>query len=582
MLQIAKWLRSGHPSLFFCLIVIVYGALLLPTVGRYGISWDEQTDVDIARSYISQPGGWFVGSPSDPSQARLPMFTVALAWVVLGVEGLVVGRLVSCLAGALTLVATYIYGRREYGRARGLLASCALATSPFFLSFSRIAFTETDVYVACAFAWLLVCTRALRTRRTVGPAAVTAAVLGLAISAKLTAVTITPAIVLTILAWPRGTARATRHERLSKGQFSTVAAWTAATGATVLGGWAAAPLVAPGADGVWFKALHYALALLGWTSILVWTVRHRDRAVGRWGLVCLVIPWSLLTFAVIPPVHTTNPRIVASLVGKVQDEMGPSLRFMAEAATLYIGSILLKSSPGIGLGLLAGAVAAWRGWKDQPAVRFPLLILACYSFSLLILPFAQTFYVVPLLPVLAILGVDRWCHLYARQRVLALCLGGAAVALLVVDLKLCYPDYNLNGYQYLGVRRLAGRSTIGYRSIAYTTSDGVEQAVRWMNEHARPGERVVAYVYPWHIVRAVSPDPPFAIVRGEEGSLRTGPDYVVRHINHEIRQRWAGSRLGEEVFWQPYDADLLHGNYTKVFSVQRAFGIEVASVWKKK
>ena len=154
---------------------------------RQGISWDEQTDIDIARAYLTQPDGWLRGSPSDPSQTRLPMAVVAVVYTLLRTDDLLTARLVSCFVGALTIIGVFVFCKRDFDSKTGLLAGAILATSPFFLSFAKTAFTETDIYVACAFVWLLVAMSRLRESGTVGWAAVTAVVLGLALSGKFTA-----------------------------------------------------------------------------------------------------------------------------------------------------------------------------------------------------------------------------------------------------------------------------------------------------------------------------------------------------------------------------------------------------------
>jgi len=171
--------------------------------------------------------------------------------------------------------------------------------------------------------------------------------------------------------------------------------------------------------------------------------------------------------------------------------------------------------------------------------------------------------------------------LFSKRKVLAVLVGALALVLLIVDLWSCYPDYNLNGYQWLGARYWFGRSTIGYRSIVQTTSDGVQQVAEWMNDNVRPGERVLAYLHSWHIVRATSPDPPFRIVDGRREAASTTADYVVFHINYNLKQSWAGDPFGGDVFKHLEDAAWLCENFTKVYSVQRAFGIEVACVWKR-
>jgi hypothetical protein len=163
-----------------------------------------------------------------------------------------------------------------------------------------------------------------------------------------------------------------------------------------------------------------------------------------------------------------------------------------------------------------------------------------------------------------------------------LSLGALAVVSLGVDLALCYPDYNLNGYQWLGRRVIAGRASIGYRSIIQTPSDGVQQAFEWLNENARRGERVMAYVLPWHIVQATAPKPAYYIRNGFDGWIYSNTDYVVVHINAQVRQSWWTDVSKGDVFKPPYDAAWLEAHYEKVFSVQRRFGIEMASVWRRK
>ncbi len=95
------------------LIIVLYTALLLPTIGRQGISWDEQTDILIARAYIAGPAGWFIGSNLGPSQTWLPMFTVALLYALTGTDNLLTARLLSAFVSALTIVGVYVFCARE-------------------------------------------------------------------------------------------------------------------------------------------------------------------------------------------------------------------------------------------------------------------------------------------------------------------------------------------------------------------------------------------------------------------------------------------------------------------------------------
>lgn len=586
MKNVRAWIKSvsNYPVFYLCLVLIGYAALLLPTVNRQGISWDEQTDIDIARAYLARPGGWLRGSDSDPSQTRLPMAVVAVVYTVLHTDDLMTARIVSFFMGALTIVGVYIACKRDFDDKRGLLAGAILATSPFFLSFARTAFTETDIFVACAFAWLWVAMSHLRENGTVGWAAVTAVVLGLALSGKFTVIVIFPAILFHILSFPKER----QGERLSKRDLRNGAALLVLMSAVMLLGWLHLNALDPDWREDVLLRFHFYLALGGWIAVLVWTTRHRNKSIPPLLMVGFVLVAALGTFLVLPPEHLTNPNIIGSLLGRFEHEMGWNPEFMGEAAVLHLASVVLKSSPLIGVGLLVSVIVAVLRWQTKREARFPLLVVGFYILGLVLLPLAQTFYMMPVLPILAVLAADQWLTLMSRQKTLAIAIGAAAAIVLIVDLALCYPDFNLNGYQWVGARFIGNRSTIGYRSIVQTPSDGVQQVAQWLSENAQPGDRVVAYVYPWHIIEATCPNPSFRIRRGEWNSLYALPDYVIIHINHEVRQSWAAYFTGEEnnapaesVFWEPYDVDWLHTHYSKVATVPRAFGIEMASIWER-
>ncbi len=586
------WIKSvpNQPVFCLCLILICYAALLLPTVYRQGISWDEQTDLDIARAYL-EPDGWLRGSDSDPSQTRLPMAVVAVVYALLRADDLLTARLVSCFVGALTITGVFVYCKREFDAKRGLLAGAVLATSPFFLSFAKTAFTETDIFVACAFVWLLVAISRLRESGAIGWSAVTAVTLGLALSGKFTTVVIFPAIIFHILSFANSKSDPTTRlttTRLTTRELRNGLALLALMSAAILFGWLSLNDTAPQWREEALLRLHFILALGGWSAVLVWAWRHRHKRVAPCLLTGFVLALALGTAMVVPPEHLTNPEIINSLIDRFEDEMHWSPAFMGEAAVLHLACVIFKSSPLLGVGLLVSLFTAALQWKARPEVRPLLLIVACYFLGLVLLPLAQTFYVIPVLPLLATLGADQLLTLLARRKRLAVSIGVVAMIGLIVDLALCYPDFNLNGYQWLGARYLGNRSTIGYRSVVQTTSDGVQQVAQWLNENARPGDRVVVYVYEWHVLQAVCGDSQFRLTPGQEISVRLRPDYVIVHINHTIRQSWAAFASGEannaraeSVFWTPYDEAWLRSHFTKVAAVPRAFGIEMASLWRR-
>lgn len=569
------FLRQHSLPLF--LILALYLGLVLPTVSRQGISWDEQTDLDITRAYLNQPGGWLKGSPLDPSQTRLPHASVALIYSLTGVSDLFTARLVSVLAGLLTLVGVDRYCQQHLSRAAALLATGLLATSPFYLSFARVAFTETDIYLACVLIWLLIALDRLRQKSTLGRAAVVGLLLGLGLSAKFTTLSIIPVVVYTIFQGKR----ASPPSNLPDASGWQVGGVAAAFYTLVVAGLALANTLLSGTSAAQSRYPVFLLLLIGWLLGLAWLFWHRRQTTSTALLSILIISLAFLTFLIAPPDHLTNPNILHSLLDRFQREMRFSPAFMGEAAGLHILSILFKSSPLVGFGLLLSWLLILPQWR-RPELRAPILISLFYFGGLVLLPLAQTFYVIPILPILAIFAAERFCHLAARWRWAAAALGVGAVVLLATDLAACYPDFNLNGYQWLGAHQLLGRSSIGYRSVIQTPSDGVEQVITWLNEHTAPGERVTSYLLEDHIVKAFAPNPVYRISNGFKELGRPITEYLVTEINTEIPQSWWTPKTSSAVFASPGDVAWLAEVYTKVFSVQRAFGIEMAAVWKKR
>lgn len=563
-----------RPWLPLAVLLSLYAALLLPTLSRQGISWDEQNDLWIAQAYF-QPGGWLVGSDIDPSQARLPMFVTALVYGLLGRADLLTGRWVSALVGGLTLVGVYVYARRRFGLGHAVLAAGLLAVSPFYLSFGRVAFTETDIYLACAAIWLLDSLDRLIAKPTLGRAALTGVWFGLALSTKFTALAFLPGIwyALRRAALPHSASPATSRQAL----LMTV--WLAIAG---LGSWDFGLRFPPQAYSLSVRAAHYGFTLLAWLLPLAWAARQRSQVADWRALAGFVTALGLLTFFVLPPEHLTNPEILKSLFWRAENEMAFDPAFIGEAAGLHLACIFFKSTPLIGLLMLAGWIAAALRWRQEANLEAPFWLASGYFAGLLILPIAQTFYTVPILPFLAIFAARLFWQGWQVNRRWAGVFGALTLLVWGIELIQCYPDYNLNGYQWLGVRTLFRRSTVGYRSVVQTPSDGVQQAIEWINAHAKPGESVQVYALEWHIVYAAAGEPVYRLESGFEETLNSKPDYVVIHINTLIRQSWYIKVDQGDLIRYPYDPIKLGREYEKVFSVRRAFGLEMATVWKRK
>jgi hypothetical protein len=258
-----------------------------------------------------------------------------------------------------------------------------------------------------------------------------------------------------------------------------------------------------------------------------------------------------------------------------------SLPFVPELFALHTFTIFFKSTPILGLGLLAGWIMSIAEWKRRE-LMLPLLVCLAYFSALLILPLGQTFYTVPLLPILSLLAAYQLMRLYTKRKMIS---AGLIVFGLIwwgVEMKQCYPDYHLNGYQWLGARPFFGRSSIGYRSIVYVPLDGVQQSMNWLNTHAESGQTVQLYSAPRYIVDVIAPGRTYQVADGQTDSLDSKPNYVVLHISSTIRVGTGTDSPQGDVFEYPFDVDILRRDYEKVFSVQRAFNLEVASVWSRK
>lgn len=573
-------IRNSQVWLVFLGILVCYFLLIIPTVDRLGIGWDEETDLEIAQTYMT-PRGILLGSSRDPSQTRLPMFTGAVIFHLFGTSSLSVARFTTIFVGALTLLGIFEYGKKYFSPAIGLLAVGLLAINPFFLSFSRLAFTESDIYLACSLTWLLLSVAKLVEKPTIGWAIFSGVFASLSISSKATALILVPVVAASFVVSRKILDKKATPLDAKVLPSRTIWFWTGWAVMFMLAGILISRHLNAQASPSLFHLFNYGFVSLGWFLLLVWAVRHRRFSAPPLALAAWMTGFSVLTFIILPPEHLANSEIIDALITRAGQEMEMSTSFIFELAAFHSLTILLKSTPLLGFFLLAGFFSALTQWRRSVLI-LPLLVVAVYMAGLLLLPLGQTFYTIPLLPVLSLLAADqlvRWIP--QRQKIL---LAFITVGLIWwgVEMRQCYPDYHLNGYQWVGARPLFGRSSIGYRSIVYTPSDGVQQSIEWLNHHAKAGQIAQLYVEPWHIVKATAPKPVYKIIDGRESTLSNHPDFIVIHIGSMVQQGEGNDAPLDAVFLDSFDRETLNRNYEKVFSVQRAFGLEMASIWKRK
>ena len=106
--------------------------------------------------------------------------------------------------------------------------------------------------------------------------------------------------------------------------------------------------------------------------------------------------------------------------------------------------------------------------------------------------------------------------------------------------------------------------------------------MEWLNENAEAGQVALLYLEPWFLVKELAPDAAYEYRSGFDESLNAKPDYVAIHINSTILQGEGNDTPQKSIFRYPFEVDILQNEYKKVFSVRRAFDLEVASIWRRK
>ena len=267
--------RSRRAWLGLLVAVVLYLGLTLPTLDRQGVNWDEHDDRSIALTNLT-PGGLWAGSTVELNQTRLPIYLGAIAFRVTGHDSIRVARLLSCGIGVLTILGVWVFCRREWGDGAAIVGSLVLATSPYFLAFSRLAFSEGDIYVTCATVW--VAAGWFARSYTVGRAAVLGLAFGVALAAKLSAIALIPAVGLFVLFG--------RPERPAAGpppSLREVWPFWLLTAGLIVGGLTGLEL---GARGIARPGNHVVLVGLAgtaalWVGLLVWSAVRRRAATGR-------------------------------------------------------------------------------------------------------------------------------------------------------------------------------------------------------------------------------------------------------------------------------------------------------------
>lgn len=552
------------------------------------ILWDEQVDHDIAVGLRDHP--LTGGRPTlDGSQMRLPMYVNAAVFAMTGRDDLATMRAVSMAFGAVTILAAGGLARALFGSLAGALSAWLLGMSPYFLAYTRIAMTEGDVFLACFYTLAVWAFVAFQDRPTGRRWALTAVLTGLAVGSKLHGLALLPAFMLLAVLRSRDPTRPVvnpgprQHRNLRRG----LAAGAALLVCSLLPGIAAygGLLSAEAAGGA--ALVGWILLCVAWVAILAWSVRLPTVSPRRITTLAGLFVFAGITLAVWMPVHVLNDDIPRSIARRLLrwDDRVP-LAIGVDHLRLYAGIILIKATVPIGLAIVAGLLAAMARSRTDPRWRVPAACTAPFIAGLCLLPLRQTFHLMGVYPLLMIAAAA--CLVAAGRRVARRGrTAGWAVGLLVAAMLAnlgwrvarSYPHFHLAGHDLIGDRWLGAESR-GYRNLIQTPSDGVVSLVRWCDENAPPGSRVVSFLWEDHIVDRVRsergeyvlvprglrpdshviPDPPSLV----------GADYVLLHVNNRLGY---GDRPPD---W-PAEVDS-PDRFAAVFTVRRA-GLEVAWVF---
>jgi 4-amino-4-deoxy-L-arabinose transferase-like glycosyltransferase len=166
-----QWLVGGVGALY-----VLYVATRSAVFDRFPVFWDEGFHVATAQTGLTDPGQRFDAM----ADGKPPLFSWLAMWFIhLGVSPLDAVRLVSFLAGLITLTAVLVVARWVVGDAGALIAGLLYVTSPYML--------VHDVYglLDGLFAAMMTLALAAQIRMARSPSVANAVVVGAAAGAAI-------------------------------------------------------------------------------------------------------------------------------------------------------------------------------------------------------------------------------------------------------------------------------------------------------------------------------------------------------------------------------------------------------------
>ncbi|WP_028580357.1 glycosyltransferase family 39 protein [Desulfogranum japonicum] len=568
------------------LLIAVYLAIILPTISVQGISNDEFIDHSISQTLFSSLKGWWNGSDVDPTQARLPMFLSGLFGTLFENPTVYTARFFSCIISVFTLAGIYLFGRMEFNRRTALLATGMAAVSPYFLAFSRTAMTEGDAFLACSSIWLMLTIAYWRRTPDLGRTGLLAFATGIMVSTKVIAAVWIPFLCIPfIFLRPR----ASKDSLSSISPLLVVLLLLCGIFFIVKGYYTCGAQHVANMNKYYdhhvlsFKIEHYKSVAVFWVAAASVILIRCKQSISLFWTLAIISTGSLLTFFVFPPTNLTNGNLLQGLYREFfSNGSGLSIMQIYSAAGLNILSLVIKSGLSVGIFILVAVLISPFCISRKPILILPVTMALVYPISLIFIGRAQTFYMMAILPQCALLAACLLDRIWNASKITGYALTFLFCGHCLYDIQLTYPNFHLNGYQWLGKRYIAGRSSIGYKGIVQIPSDGTTQVLKWAVANIPPEQNVVAYLNYRMMAHAFIQAPFYWHYGLDIPWSPENANYVLIHFNYIVDTNYTRRDPRESIFDYPFNKEQLERDFEKVYAVKRNFDIEVASIWKRK
>lgn len=187
-LLFTKKTKNIFLALYLLIVVVLFSILSFNFITEQDLTHEENIDFDIVKTYITTPHGFLKGSDQDLTQARLPMFLTASAVKIFKPKNTILfARSLSVIFGILSICIVFVFFIIENKPLSAIICSFLLAFNPYYLSLNSFAMTGSDSLFALLFLIFLLYFSKIFSKLNWQYIFTSGLFLGLAISAKFTA-----------------------------------------------------------------------------------------------------------------------------------------------------------------------------------------------------------------------------------------------------------------------------------------------------------------------------------------------------------------------------------------------------------